>query len=289
MNQEVQYYNSQEAAKILGVNVSTIKRWTDDGKLECIRTAGGHRKFIMKHLSRFLEANRKKTKHMNLFPLESEADLKICSHILKGDFSFLIKQVKEYVLMSNRDKVQRILNGLYLAQYPLHVIYDHLLTPVLHEIGMMWENKNISVTEEHLASQTIRDSISRLQGIIRLPEANKGKALCINLSSELHDIALKMVDHILELRGLRVYFSGQYTPIMHFEQVLDHFKPGSIYVSSTYIENIDEMQSEFDLLCELSVKRNIHIYVGGKGFDMLCFDHPAVVKRLFSMGDVNFN
>ena len=45
LNQEVQYYNSQEVAKILGVNVSTIKRWTDEGKLTCIKTAGGHRPY----------------------------------------------------------------------------------------------------------------------------------------------------------------------------------------------------------------------------------------------------
>ena len=61
MTKDIEYYNSQEAARILGVNVSTIKRWTDDGQLECIRTAGGHRKFIMSQLSKFLEANRNKT------------------------------------------------------------------------------------------------------------------------------------------------------------------------------------------------------------------------------------
>lgn len=289
MAQEVQYYNSDEAAKILGVNVSTIKRWTDSGKLECMRTAGGHRKFIMKHLSKFLETNRKKTAQVNLFPLENETDIKISSHILKGDFSFLAKQIKKHALKSNREKVQKILNGLYLAQYPLHVIYDHLLTPVLHEIGNMWENKKLGVIEEHLASQTIRDSINRLQGIIKIPAIKKGKALCINLSSELHDIALKMVDHILEIRGYKVYFSGQNTPIKKFESVIDNFKPDRIYVSSTYIEDLEPMQKEFELLCKLSAARNIQIYVGGKGFDQLGFNHPAVVKRLFSMEDVFYN
>ena len=34
MTKDIEYYNSQEAARILGVNVSTIKRWTDDGQLE---------------------------------------------------------------------------------------------------------------------------------------------------------------------------------------------------------------------------------------------------------------
>ena len=41
MSTEVQFFNSLEAAKILGVNVSSIKRWTEEGKLECVKTAGG--------------------------------------------------------------------------------------------------------------------------------------------------------------------------------------------------------------------------------------------------------
>ena len=38
MKEEIQYFNSHDAAKILGVNVSTVKRWTDEGKLECIKS-----------------------------------------------------------------------------------------------------------------------------------------------------------------------------------------------------------------------------------------------------------
>ncbi|MCB0298451.1 MAG: helix-turn-helix domain-containing protein, partial [Calditrichaeota bacterium] len=50
IKENIQHFNSQEAAKILGVNVSTIKRWTDEGKLQCIKSVGGHRKFLMDHL-----------------------------------------------------------------------------------------------------------------------------------------------------------------------------------------------------------------------------------------------
>ncbi len=59
MDQNISYLNSEEAARILGVNVSSIKRWTDNGKLECIQTDGGHRKFQLSHLSKFLEKHKK--------------------------------------------------------------------------------------------------------------------------------------------------------------------------------------------------------------------------------------
>ncbi len=72
MKGEIQYYNSDEAAKILGVNVSTIKRWTEEGRLSCIKTAGGHRKFLMEHLAAFLETNKKKTEKLNCSPLNQQ-------------------------------------------------------------------------------------------------------------------------------------------------------------------------------------------------------------------------
>lgn len=286
MSKEIQYFNSQEAAKILGVNVSTIKRWTEDGRLECIRTAGGHRKFMMSQLSKFLDENRKKTSKLNLFPLENESDLKISNHILKGDFSYLIDYIKKQALACNRDKVQKVLNGLYLAQYPLYIIYDRIITHVLHEFGQLWANGKLDIIEEHLATSTLRDCIKRLQGIIALPSHKIGKALCLSMSSEMHDIALKMVDHILETRGFKVLFSGQNTPIIHFDQLLKAIKPDRIYVSSTFVTDRDVQQGEFNTLCQSSAKYDVEIYVGGSGFDIFNFDHPSVVKRLFSFEEV---
>ncbi|MEO1483980.1 MAG: helix-turn-helix domain-containing protein [Myxococcota bacterium] len=36
---------TQEAAKLLGVGPSSVKRWADDGRLPTIKTPGGHRRF----------------------------------------------------------------------------------------------------------------------------------------------------------------------------------------------------------------------------------------------------
>jgi putative resolvase len=35
----------KEAAKILGVHVSSLRRWENEGKLKAIRTPGGQRRF----------------------------------------------------------------------------------------------------------------------------------------------------------------------------------------------------------------------------------------------------
>ncbi len=286
MKAPLKYFNSQEAAKILGVNVSTIKRWTEEGKLQCIRSAGGHRKFLMEHLNAFLNQNKKRTSRINLFPIESPEDLELSHRILKGDFKYLTTYVLQNALDSRREHIQKVLNGLYLGQHPLHRIYDHIITPTLHQIGAMWEAQKISIIDEHLATQSIRDSLVRLQGIIRIPEKKIGKALCINPSQELHDLALKMVDHILELRGFQVLYSGQITPTVDVFQILDEHKPDRLYISCSFVLASESVQEELDTLFQQCFEKGVKVFIGGAGFDHLDHKHPAVVKRLYSFSEV---
>ncbi len=282
MKAEVQFFNSQEAAKILGVNVSTIKRWTDEGRLQCVKTPGGHRKFFLKHLAYFLEMNQDKSSKPNLFPMENEEDLRISYYVMKGDFDYLVDYVEENALMCNRERVQQVLNGLYLGQFPLHVIYDRLVTPLLRRLGDRWHNGLISITEEHFATHTVRDAIIRLQGIIRRPTKHLGIAFCLNFSDELHDIALKMVDHILEARGFKILFSGPLTVLDNADDVFSRYRPNRVYVSSTIVENIEKVQKEFDFLCENCMKYDVGLYVGGPGFDFLNISCAKLERRLLT-------
>ena len=141
--------------------------------------------------------------------------------------------------------------------------------------------------EEHIASQIIRDSVIRLQGIIRVPKKKIGNVICLNLSNELHDIALKMVQNILELKGYRTYYSGQKTPLFDFEQLVQKVNPDRLYISSTYVESIEEVQREIDALYKYCNNNSIDVFVGGPGFSMLDHSHPVVVHKLNNFEDVN--
>lgn len=277
---EIRHFNSVEAAKILGVNVSTIKRWTDEGKLECIKTAGGHRKFMMTNLANYVKNNKSDTTRVNLFPLEDEVDLQVSYHIVKGDFNFLREYVAGKALTSESEKVQQVLNGLYLSNYPLYEIYDRLVTPVLHKFGELWRNEDLSIIEEHFGSQAIRDSIIRLQGIIKILGQKIGRAVCLNLSLELHDIALKMVANILEVKGYQVYFSGQYTNILKIEQAFEKFQPDRLYISSTWIDDVERTRQEFDHILAVCEHHGVDVYWGGQAIPHLKIDHPRIKKYL---------
>ena len=286
MEKEMKYFNSEEAAKILGVNVSTIKRWTDAGKLKCVKTVGGHRKFLLPHLSEFVKNFKKSKSRVDLFPLDSKQNIDLSYHITKKNIDYLISFVKDNALSTNRPNIQMALMGMYLADFPLHSIYDKVLTPVLHQIGDMWQKNEITVINEHFASQAIRDCIVRLQSVVQIPLKKETTALCINLSSELHDIALKMVDHILEIRGFRTYFSGQITPTTELENIFRQLQPDRIYVSSTVAENEQTFKAELTNLLDLCSQFDCRAFLGGSGFSVHQIDHPAIERYLHSFEEV---
>ena len=47
---------TDNVSKILHVGKSTVKRWTEEGKLKCFRTPGGHRKFRIESVQEFIRA-----------------------------------------------------------------------------------------------------------------------------------------------------------------------------------------------------------------------------------------
>jgi molybdopterin-binding protein len=47
-------YRSGQLAELLGVSVDTVRRWCDEGRLETVRSEGGHRLVDGRSLARFV-------------------------------------------------------------------------------------------------------------------------------------------------------------------------------------------------------------------------------------------
>jgi methanogenic corrinoid protein MtbC1 len=259
------FLNSDAAARILGVN---------------------HRKFLMSHLADFAANNEKGGGHINLLPLDTPEEREAAYHIQQGDFQIMVPQVERLALQGEYGHIQEMLSELYLARHPLYEIYDKMVTPVLHHIGELWANGQINITEEHVASQGIKESMIRLQDIVQSSEEMNEKVLCMNLSEEIHDIAIKMVQHILEERGFQVLFTGQRTPAERMEEVLSTYQPRRIYISSTYIENQTAMQAELDHTLQICWNLRTRVFVGGAGFEQLEFSEPFVERRFMTFKEV---
>jgi excisionase family DNA binding protein len=286
------YLNSEEAANLLGVNVSTIKRWTDSGKLNCMQTPGGHRKFLMKHINEFLSDQSGHAKNIAIIPYDTSEHRQINHLIQKHKIKDLNPILLSAALKSDRNTVNMIATGLALAQYPIYKIFDELVTPVLHQIGDLWEQGSLTVAEEHIASDLIRDSILMIREIIIKAGNLEQKVLCFALDDDQHDISLKMIQVLLEQKGFDVFFCGQKTPADSLEKLISQQSPVRIYLASTYFdekwtkEQIDSKHAELEIIYDLSKKYGFEIFIGGQAFDKLNYDKNLVKRRLNTFKEV---
>lgn len=261
------YISSEEASNILGVNVSTIKRWADKGKLDCVTTAGGHRKFLMRHLATFLNENSRFRSRLNLLPYSSSEQRQLNKLILKKHIPELTNILFSKSIEGDRESCQHIMSGLYLAGLKLHEIYDDLLSPVLSKIGEQWTQGSVAIYQEHVATKVVQGCIHAMYSLLKKPKKTLGLALCIGLQDELHEISLFIAEQILLDRGFDVLNLGPNTPLERIETLFKEVKPDRLYIASTVVENVHSAEGDLVKLFALTNSYNTLVFLGGKGFE----------------------
>lgn len=119
----------------------------------------------------------------------------------------------------------------YLGSFDVAALIERLAVPALIAVGDGWHVGNVSVGQEHFASNFVR---GRLEALARqaLPEAGAPTVLLACLAGERHDLALLMLDVLLRLRGLRTVILGQDVPDDALVCTAGRVKPAVIALSA---------------------------------------------------------
>ncbi|WP_037495832.1 cobalamin B12-binding domain-containing protein [Solirubrobacter soli] len=94
----------------------------------------------------------------------------------------------------------------------VRALYIEVLQPALYEIGRRWEEAEISVAQEHLATAAIQSSMARLAERLDGGPRRDRRALVACAEGELHSIGVRMVADFLEADGWDVLFVGALSP-----------------------------------------------------------------------------
>jgi excisionase family DNA binding protein len=227
-------YSTADLARLLDVNESTVKRWSDAGDLPCIKTRGGHRRFAVATVMEFI-------RHHNLSPSNLAADQianeDLQAHVIAGNIHRLVPELKKEMMKGNIQGIVRILRLAFVARPKLLSLFSELVFPPLVEIGEEWHNRTITVDREHLASNALREALAQFHAELRRKGANGLKALCSCLDGELHDIAIRCVSYYLETEGWNVLFLGQTSPIESLAGAIKAHKPNLVALSTIVPED----------------------------------------------------
>ncbi len=219
---------------MLEVNESTIKRWADQGHMECLRTKGGHRRFPIRSVLKFVHQNRL---HVPALEGEFRSDR---ARLVVGDVDALVPEFRAAMSSGNTTEVLRLLRLGVAAKGELLAVYDELVFPSLAAIGEAWARGEVTIDIEHLAAQSVREALSRLQPELYQKPRNNKTALLACYVDELHDIPLRCVEQYLTSEGWRTLYLGPQTPTESLVFSINRNRPDLVVLSVLVVNNEDQ-------------------------------------------------
>ena len=237
------FMTSAEAARLLGVGPTSVKRWSDAGLLACVRTAGKHRRFRREEVERFQRAQGGSSGAD-----AGEVDAWV-ERLLAGAEPHTIVSA----LLSERGRL-----GSWWRT-------AELLGEVLVELGLRWQRGSISVLQEHLASEQLSRALARCCESIPV-RSGAPRALLVSALSDEHTLGLQLAELCLRERNWNVLWAGRSVPEAELEQRIR--EGGCQLLGLSAAQNLQEREALEDLvrrfgpLCE---EHGVALVLGGLG------------------------
>lgn len=250
-----------DAARLLGVSVSTLKRWTLDGVIACERTTGGHRRYAVAEIETYLETQ-----------LPTQSDRREDEDLVRALIQGLpVQDVVEIF----RHRQSRLGSCWAAAESFLGV---------LTLIGDWWRQGLVTVVQEHQASGTLERAFTRIASECH-ESGDQRLALLTLAEGEEHGLGLNMAEITLRECGYRVLYAGRQTPIDEIRHTLLH-EPVSLVAVSASMAHVDPHSLHRQCLALESIcePARVPLLLGGSGSWP---DQPARAIRLTNLKDLN--
>lgn len=142
--------------------------------------------------------------------------------------------------------------------------FMRVLLPAQKEVGRLWHLNELSVTEEHLVSQTTQRLMALLANQAERKPDNGYTAVACAVAGNIHDIGIRTIAYLLELEGWRTIYLGADVPRIELPNAIDTYKADVLLLSvalSTQLQATSRAIESIRQNCEYPTK----ILVGGNG------------------------
>ncbi len=238
-----EWISTKETTRMLGVAPTTLRRWADEGKLVCRRTAGGHRRFLRSSIEALQQPG---------FAISTGAP-----------------ELREWVAFLQSNDVHRVrqrLNRLYARSESWFAVAD-FLGSVSVEIGELWARGELSIIEEHIVSARLYHAVSALSCEFDVPRGAPVGFLT-TIAEEHHALALSLVQVCMRSVNIDALIPGTNMPIT---ELLHHIRTNGLGVSiialsaSRWSSDPVSLARSYDDIADLCRDQDIDLIVGGEG------------------------
>lgn len=272
---------TSQAAGLLEVHESSVKRWTNDGALRLTKTKGGHRRISLAHLIEFARAERPDAALLLISPYEAELTRAALAARERNDFGPLADLI---LILCDRASPSYLIKAMrYLESacgVPVSRSLDLGMAEALRRIGAEWAEGRRTVAQEHRFTQKVMDALHGL----RHPEpdlvpASAPLAVVGVAESCYHEIGAMCVRLALEAAGWQVCYLGSDVPFDEFAGIQAELRARLVAVSFVApMGNADAMRCLNALEGRYRGDKPYYVALGGGG---LAPENLALGRRPF--------
>lgn len=260
-------FSTREMARLCGVNESTIKRWADSGRLRCLKTPGGHRKFRIQDALTFLSLYGFDGLGLDDQSALPDTEDPNAARVLRGDWDELAASYLELGLAGRSPAVVQFLFQLVTTGCTLVEICDRVISPALLIVGQRWQAGSISILDEHLMSAATIHGLERLRQTLPHRESNGLLALCSPVEGEQHEIGVRMSALLLDQLGWDVRMVVDGTPLSELVHFIQHEQPGLVCLSVCSRPISQELVDQMELVWQATRETGTRLACGGRGLN----------------------
>jgi excisionase family DNA binding protein len=258
MSDARRYVSTLEVAQALGVSVTTVKRWVDEGRLPAQRTPGGHRKILLAEVLQMV--GRENWPHVDLGLLTGGA-----APVNPADAAGLAERLHRAILAGQAEEARALLVSAYEGGLSAAVLADDVVVPAMTRVGHGWASGDLDVYQEHRGTQACLSALMALKA--RLPAVtaeDRPLALGGGPEGDHYLLANLLAEVVLLEMGWRVVNLGPNTPMASFQLAVRQLKPRLVWVSCSHLADVDAFVAGYAGLYAEVERWGAAIAVGGR-------------------------
>lgn len=265
MKQDEVLISSSEAAAILNVHESSIRRWNNEGVLIAEHTFGKHRKLLFNDVMKFAS---EKTLSCEYLKFQSDPGIVysfIKDFCKKGNYKEVARYAYELYSEKKLSDLSLLVDLIFANnQLTLGDIFDNFLKSLFTHVGIKWAVGDIKVADEHIISSIVDDCLARRIYNIQTPVDSNKTAVLACIEGNYHTTGLRICQLALKQAGWNVIYCGANTPLADLYSITENFNASKLVLSLSKPQSISDVIRSVGLLKKYyKDKRNFEIHIGG--------------------------
>jgi MerR family transcriptional regulator, light-induced transcriptional regulator len=252
------YVSTAQVAEALGVGITTVKRWVDQGILPAHKTPGGHRKILLSDVVRVVRGGdfpRLDLSRLGLPPASQEAP----------DPESLSTAVLAALKQGEAETLRSLLQGAHRSGLAIETLADAVVAPAMRRLGHAWAEGRLDVWQEHRGTQLCAAALYEIRATLQGPaDGEKPLAIGGGPEGDPYLLANLLAEMALMGQGWQVINLGPNTPLSSFRAALTRTRPRLLWLSASHLVAPATFLEQYRALYQEAARLRTAVAVGGQ-------------------------